>query len=430
MESLEVEYRRRIAARTLENPMAFELMDLRFALRNIFRQKGRTAMTLASIVFGVVGLILSGGFVEDVFVQLREATIHSRLGHLQIYKDGYLANWTKEPTKYLIEDPVALQAAVRKTPGVTETMQRINFFGLLNNSKTDFPIVGEGVEPDKEAAEFSHFFFIIDGRQLKKKDQYKVLLGEGVAKSLNLPIGSSVTVLANTPEGGLNSLEFEVVGIFRTFSKDFDARAIRLPLPDAQELLAAEGAHAVVVALKDSLATDDTAAKLKDVLGRQGFEVKTWLELDDFYPKTVDLLKSELGVLRLIILLVVLLSVANSVNMTAYERVGEFGTLKALGRKSSDIARIIILENCILGFLGATIGVGVGMLLAWGISAIGVPMPPPPGSSIGYTAYIRFVPTVILSAFLVGLIATVLASLLAARGAASVPVVDALRQNI
>ena len=202
-------------------------------------------------------------------------------------------------------------------------------------------------------------------RFLTKEDQYKILLGEGVAKSLNLPVGSFVTVLANTPEGGLNSLEFEVVGVFRTFSKDFDARAIRLPLPDAQELLAATGVHALVIALRDSLATDATAIRLKSTLSKQGYEVKTWFELDDFYAKTVDLYKSELGVLQLIILLVVLLSVANSVNMTAYERVGEFGTLKALGKKSSDISRIIILENSLLGFFGALLGVGLGVLLAW-----------------------------------------------------------------
>ncbi len=405
-------------------------MTLRFALRNLFRQKGRTAMTLASIIFGVVGLILSGGFVEDVFIQLREATIHSRLGHIQIYKQGYLANWTKEPGNYLLASPEKLQAKVRAIPGVKETMQRVNFFGLLNNGKTDLPIIGEGVEPDKESAEFGDFFFVIEGRKLKSDEQYKILLGEGVAKSLNLPVGSFVTILANMPEGGLNSLEFEVVGIFRTFSKDFDARAIRIALPDAQELLAATGAHAVVVSLADTLRTDQIAATLKSVLAEHNVEVKTWFELDDFYRNTVGLYQAQLGVLQFIILLVVLLSVANSVNMTAYERVGEFGTLKALGNRDRDISKLIILENCLLGLFGASAGVLLGASLAWGISAIGIPMPPPPNSNAGYTAYIRIVPNVLVVSFLIGLIATVLSSLMAARGAARVPVVEALRQNI
>jgi putative ABC transport system permease protein len=221
-----------------------------------------------------------------------------------------------------------------------------------------------------------------------------------------------------------------VVGVFRTFSKDYDARAIRVALPASQELLSVGGVHAVVVSLADTLTTDASAAALKASLAGDGFEVMTWFELDDFYASTVELYKSQLGVLQFIILVVVLLSVANSVSMTAYERVGEFGTLKALGKRDRDISRLIILENSMLGFIGATLGVALGVGLALGISAIGIPMPPPPNANVGYTAMIRVVPVVLLVSFLIGFVATVLSALLAARGAARVPVVEALRQNI
>lgn len=409
--------------------MKFDWMTITFALRNLTRQKGRTGMTLASIVFGVIGLILSGGFVEDVFIQLREATIHSRLGHLQVYKEGFYAQGSKDPYAYMIEDAAPIEQKAAAQPGVVDTMKRLNFFGLLNNGKTDLPIIGEGVEPAKEA-KLGSFFFIIEGRQLTDEDAYGVLLGEGVAKSLKLEVGSFVTVLANTPDGALNSLEFEVVGVFRTFSKDYDARAIRVALPASQELLSVGGVHAVVVSLADTLATDSSAAALKSALAGDGFELMTWFELDDFYASTVELYKSQLGVLQFIILVVVLLSVANSVSMTAYERVGEFGTLKALGKRDRDISRLIILENSMLGFIGASLGVLLGVGLALGISAVGIPMPPPPNANVGYTAMIRVVPVVLVVSFLIGFVATVLSALLAARGAARVPVVEALRQNI
>lgn len=404
-------------------------MELSFALRNLFRQRGRTAMTLASIVFGVIGLILSGGFVEDVFVQLREATIHSRLGHLQIYRAGFYANGAKDPYGYMIDDAEVVQREIDALPGVVDSMKRVNFFGLVNNGKTDLPIIGEGVEPTKEAR-LGSYVYVIEGRQLRDDDAYGILLGEGVAKSLKLDVGSFVTVLANTPDGALNSLEFEIVGVFRTFSKDYDARAVRVALPAAQELLSVAGVHAVVVSLADTLATDATAESAKASLSGDGYELKTWFELDDFYAKTVDLYRSQLGVLQIIILVVVLLSVANSVSMTAYERVGEFGTLKALGKRSGDIARLIILENALLGLIGASLGLLLGVLLALAISAIGIPMPPPPNANMGYTALIRLVPSILLVSFLIGLLATVLSALLAARGASRVPVVEALRQNI
>ena len=74
---------------------------LRLALRNIFRQWLRTGLTLLAIATGVTGLILSGGFVEDVYLQLGEATIHSQLGHLQVANAGYRTAGRTEPYKYM-----------------------------------------------------------------------------------------------------------------------------------------------------------------------------------------------------------------------------------------------------------------------------------------------------------------------------------------
>ena len=73
-----------------------------FALRNVFRQRARSAGTLAAISLGVAGLILAGGFVQDIFVKLGEAVIHSQSGHLQVALDGYREGRIREPETYLI----------------------------------------------------------------------------------------------------------------------------------------------------------------------------------------------------------------------------------------------------------------------------------------------------------------------------------------
>ena len=284
---------------------------LKLALRNLFRQKARTAMTLLVIVFGVAGIILSGGFVEDIFIQLRDATIHSRLGHIQVYDKGYYELGRRDPYRYMIEEPGELSSQLQHWPAVVQVMQRVNFSGLLNNGNTDLPIIGEGVEPAKEAR-LGSFFFIVEGRQLSPDDANGVLLGEGVARSLNLGPGNYTTLLVNTPDGALNSLELEVIGVFRTFSKEYDDRAVRIPLDAAKQLLDTSNVHSLVLHLDSAAAVDTTAAALRRGLEGWGYEVWTWLELDDFYQKTVDLYKRQFGVLQLIILLIVLLSVMNS----------------------------------------------------------------------------------------------------------------------
>src|SRR5204863_9093901 len=125
-----------------------------------------------------------------------------------------------------------------------------------------------------------------------------------------------------------------------------------------------------------------------------------------------------------------LLSVANSVNMTLHERTPEFGIMRALGRTSRHVFRLAMLETALMGVIGAALGVIAGILLALAISAIGIPMPPPPNSESGFTATIQIVPTVMAGAFVLGFVASVGAALIPARRLARIAVVEALRRAV
>lgn len=401
----------------------------KLALRNVLRHKYRNGMTVLAIVTGVVGLILSGGFVQDIFVQLGDMLIHSQSGHLQVSRAGYFEHGARRPDKFLIADPEPLRKAIAHLPAVDDVMGRVYFSGLLNNGRSDQPIIGEGIEPARERRMGSNIV-ITAGRQLEEKDAGGVLVGQGLAQAQHLKPGDWVTVVLNTADGAVNSLDFTVVGVFQSFSKDYDARAVRIPLATANELLATSGVNTLVVSLKRTEDTDAVAAALGQRLVGQDLELKTWLELNDFYAKTVTLYEVQFGALRLIILLMVLLSVANSVNMSVFERVAEFGTMRALGNRSAMVFKLVLAESTLIGLAGATVGVLVAVALAMLISAIGIPMPPPPNSDMSYTAHIQIIPSVVLGGFAVGLVATVSAALLPAARVHRISVVDALRQSI
>lgn len=400
----------------------------KLALRNIIRQKVHTAMTLTAIICGVAGIILAGGWVNGILIHLGESLIHSQSGHMQVYKQGYYEAGARTPEKYLIAAPDTIKKRIANITNVDNVMARLNFSGLINNGRTDLPIIGEGVEPGHEAA-LGSSVTMTAGRQLADEDVFGITLGHGVAQGLQLNPGDYVTLLANTLEGALNSLDFEVIGVFQSFSNDYDARAVRIPLAAAQELIGTQGVNVLVVLLKRTDDTDRITAQLKDQFGSFSLEIKTWVELNDFYEKTVELYKGQFGVLQLIILVMVLLSVANSVNMSIFERMGEFGTMMALGNRSRQVFQLIVSENIMLGLIGGCLGVGVGVLMALAISAIGIPMPPPPNADIGFTAQIQIVPSVLLLSFTIGLGATVLAAILPARHVSRTQVVEALRQN-
>ena len=399
------------------------------ALRNVLRHKSRTGMTLLAIVAGVVALILSGGFVHDIITQLGEVLIHSQSGHLQVSRAGYFERGARSPEKYLIAHPEPVRKDIAAMAGVEDVMGRIYFAGLLNNGRSDLPIVGEGVEASREAR-LGSGMVISAGRKLEDKDKHGMMVGYDLAHALQLKPGDWATLVMNTADGALNSLDLQVVGIFQTFSKDYDARAVRIPLAAAQDLLATQGVNTLVVSLKRTQDTQPITAALSKKYAEAGLEVKTWLDLNDFYTKAVKMYKVQFGGLRLIILLMVLLSVVNSVNMSVYERVGEFGTMMALGNRSRKVFALIVTENAIIGLAGATLGVVLGVVLALIISAIGIPMPPPPNADLSYIARISVVPSIVAGAFAVGLVATIVAALLPAARVQRISVVDALRQNV
>jgi putative ABC transport system permease protein len=186
----------------------------------------------------------------------------------------------------------------------------------------------------------------------------------------------------------------------------------------------------LVLLLDETRSTGAVVNTLKEGLERRGLELRTWDWLNDFYWKAVALYDRQFGVLRLIVLAMVILAVVGAVNMAVLERAGEFGTMRALGNTAWDVTRLVVAEGVLMGVLGALCGVALGCGAAWLVSAIGIPMPPPPNSNLEFTARIPLVPSVVLIAFLVGLVATIVASLIPALRVSRLPVVEALRHYI
>lgn len=399
------------------------------AVRNVLRHRGRAFTTLGAVAFGVATLILSQGFVEDIFIQLGEAIIHSQTGHIQLAREGYFVHGAHKPDGYLVADPEGDKARIATLPEVEDVMARLGFPGLLSNGRADLPILGEGIEPAKEE-KLGSFVKISSGRRLKADDHFHALLGDGVAKSLRLKVGDRAVLMVSTKDGATNTLDVEVVGTFQSFSKEYDNRAVKVPLAAAQELMNTKTANTLVVSLKQTAFTRKVANTLTERNVWRDQEVKMWDQINDFYPKTVALYGKQFGGLRMVILLMVLLSVVNAVNTGVFERTAEFGTARALGNRRRNILEIILIENSLLGLLGVAAGVGIGVGLAKAISYVGIPMPPPPNSDLPYVALVRVSWNAIITASAIGFTATFLASIFPAVKMARMDIASALRKSI
>ena len=145
--------------------------------------------------------------------------------------------------------------------------------------------------------------------------------------------------------------------------------------------------------------------------------------------KTVTLFTKQIYGIRFIIAVIILLSITNTMTMNVMERIGEIGTSMALGVKRMGIMRLFMSEAVLIGCFGGVAGVLLGLLFAHIISAIGIPMPPPPGMARGYTGQILITADIAMASFALGLGTTIAASVYPAWGAARMQIVDALRHN-
>lgn len=409
--------------------MTIYLSVLKISVRNLLRQRTRTLASLCAISIGVACLIVAGGFVKDILFQLGEATIHSQTGHIQISTPAYWQTNNRSGSVPLIEGIDEIKSIVASIDGVDQVAARMNFVGMLNNGRRDLGVIGEGIEPDQEAA-IGSFLNFVDGHPLQSSDQNGIVIGQGVSRILDLKVGDYVTLVATLAEGALNTSEFKVVGIFQSFSKEFDSRAIRIPLHAAGELIDSKGPHLLVLTLKETDNTTSFLQQLNPKLSDLGVISKSWTELSDFYEKSVRLYDAQFGVLRLIVFLMVLLSVANSINMSLYERTREFGTILALGADSQTVFWQILAESLILGVAGSLLGAALALTASWTISIHGIPMPPPPNANIGYLAQIRIDTYSVMLSVAVGIVSTFCAAILPARRASRLPIIEAIRHGV
>lgn len=403
------------------------LQALLLAWRNLARHRRRTLLALLIIGGGVVTFLLAGGFINWVLWSMREATIHSQLGHVQIIRPGYFREGLGDPYRYLLPDSMA--AVTDDAPAYQRTASpRLAFNGLLSKGEDTASFLGEGIDPQAEAP-IAKWVLIQDGEDLTTSGPDTVILGAGLAKAIGAATGDMVVLLATTADGGINAVELRVAGLFATSTKAYDDTALRVPIEVARRLMRVEGATSWVVLLDDTERTDEALAALRARLPASDYELVPWFELADFYNKTVELFGRQVGIVRVLIALIVMLSISNTLAMTVMERTSEIGTVMALGVRRRQVMVQFLLEGAVLGAVGGMVGVMLGALLGTAISAVGIPMPPPPGMDVGFTGEIQVSAGLSFEGFLLAFITTLLASVFPAWKASRMNIVDALRHQ-
>jgi putative ABC transport system permease protein len=407
------------------------MLDLLYlAALNTLRNARRSAITVLSIAVGCAALASFGAFINFTFEGLRETTIRTQLGHMQIYADGYWANHVADPGSVLIHNAAELETALEKIDGISSVTHRLSFSGIggVGNATVNMSVIG--VDPARES-EFADFEIVVSGRNLLPGDTETGVVGQELARGIGAKIGDWVTVMTTSLSGVINAVDFQIVGIVRTGSVEYDQVFVKVPIGLTQRALETDAVERVVVMLAETDTLPDLRPQIEHAIAAlsEPYEVRQWDELAGFYEAVVALYSGLFKIFTGIVAVVVMFSVANTMTMAVFERMSETGALRAIGAYQSTMVSMFLYEGLFIGLLGGLAGVILALAVAFGVDLVGgISMPPPPSMSQGYQAYFLMTPLVLARAFAIAVAAALVSSIYPAWVASRANIVEALQK--
>ena len=399
------------------------------AVRNLLRQKRRTALLGAVVAFGFAAFALAGGFIAQTFEALKEGSIRS-VGHLQIVDRRALSGNEETTLEHGLPEAERARAIASRDPAVSAVLPRIEFVGLASNGARSVPFLGIGVDPEPEAAATRvHELIVEGGSYLSGDGEDGVVLGTGLARSLGVKTGDSVTLMATTPEGALNAVDAVVVGLADVLFKELNDRYLVGGVGLVSSLLQSPGTVSkLIIFLKPGTDEQVAAQRLAAALNAAGFPIaaRHWKELASFYGQVKLLYIGIFGFVGGVLVIIVILAAAIVMTMAVTERTREIGTLRAMGTRPSAVRRLFLAEGLLIAVAGCLAGAIFALVIRAVLNASGIILPPPPGASHGMPINVRFYPLAYAAGLLTMVVTMVIAAYFPARRASRISIVEAL----
>jgi putative ABC transport system permease protein len=411
------------------------LMWLTISLRNIIKNGRRSLTTVLAIALGYAAINLFQGYVHSTYEGLTNAAIHGEgLGHVTIFKKGYLDQGKLHPEKFQFskDEVERISLIVRKEADVQLVTPRLSVSGILSNGRNSTIFIAEGLAPadDKEIRGDLSQYASFSGTYLDDKERSGVVIGSELAAMLDLKVGSDAVILSNTYSGMANALDAKISGIYNTGNTATNDKMLLMTFRHSQDLMDFSGAERLVVLLKNGQKGKNLTSvmdRLQKDIADAGFsvEMKTWNELSVFYKQVKNLFDMIFLFIFIIVLVIVVMSVVNTMSMSVMERTREIGTLRALGLKRFGVKALFATEGALLGFLGSMIGF-IFFFLVYGIITAMHPTYAPPGSSNPVPLRVDLVWPILGRSVLSLSVLALIASYVPARRSAKMTIVDAL----
>ena len=326
----------------------------KLAWRNIWRNKRRTLITIASIFFAMFFALIMRSMQDGSYDHWTESVVESFTGFIQVHQDGY---WDEQTINNTFTHHDSIMSTIRDIENVQAVIPRLESFALASSGDQTKGILVVGVNPEKEEQLTNPENNLISGEYLGTGSN-GVLVSSRLAGVFKLDLQDTLTLISQGYHGVSAAGLFPVTGIIKIPNPELDRRIVYMALNCAQEFYGAYNQlSAYAINLHDSDKLEKTTTAIRDRIGDNHYEVMDWKEMN---PEMVQAIQSDqasgfimLGLLYLIIGF----GVFGTVLMMTNERKREFGVMVALGMQKIKLSLIVTLEMFLLGLVGIITGV-------------------------------------------------------------------------
>jgi putative ABC transport system permease protein len=355
---------------------------LKLALRNLVRQRRRTALALAILTAGTMTVLLTRSWQTGIMNLIGHMGAETWVGGVQVMRTESRASLNAFGLEPNVEVNDRLLDQLRTVTGVSDVAPRIRFLGKVFKGDEATPFVGIAMdfrhvptvlpglfEPDRMA----------EGRPPRAANggANEVVVSASLASILQIHPGDALTLLARPSDGGLEGIDVVVAGILAGAFEEELRRTIVLDLPLAQRMLRMQGrATAILLRVQPISQTSNAADAVNGRLASAGLVALAYDEVKPRWKDARALWALSLRIVFIIVLLVAVLGLDTTVTLMVGERGREIGTFQAIGIRRRWTISILLAEAAILGAIGGALG-AAGALAVVAAASHGVPFASP-----------------------------------------------------
>ena len=418
---------------------------LLLASRNLARHRRRTVITMLALAFSIAVLIFMDSMLRGIDEESQRNLVWYETGSGKVVTRAQHDDLDQVALKHELVDYRRLASALAGL-GIANT-PRISFVGEMFFGEGSLPIRLIAIDPATDGAVFRLQDTLLAGSEYLESGSPGLILGAWMTADLGIALGDLVEVRTRTRHGAMQVLELELVGMLLSPNPTINRGVGFLPLDVAQYDLEMTGVTEVALGAMPARLGRPVAVPAGSFLSHQidgvnamlaqelpGLVAVGWPRLARDYLAMMESERSGSVLLLVLVFVIAAVGISNTLLIAAYERIREFGMMRAVGMDDSAIRATMVFEAGFIGCLGSLCGLLLGAVATFCLVKWGIDMSGFYGDiSIGYrvTAVFRgaWNPGTMAIAVVFGVLASMVIALLPARRALRLDIVQCLRHE-